>query len=125
MNKVRAQSGDKVSENAPRFETLKVHPDKIRDIIGKGGATIRSITEETGAAVDIDDDGTVKIYALDSTALQPAVDRIGGITAEAETGAIYEATVVRILVYGAVVNFLPGKDGSIHSSQTADARVND
>src|SRR5690606_13313467 len=97
MNKVLAKSRENVSANAPRFETIKVHPDKIRDIIGKGGATIRSITEETGASVDIDDDGTVKIYADDSEALQAAVDRIASITAEAEIGAIYEGKVVRIM----------------------------
>jgi polyribonucleotide nucleotidyltransferase len=125
MNKVLSQSREAVSDNAPRFETLKVHPDKIRDIIGKGGATIRSITEETGASVDIDDDGTVKIYADDSAALQAAVDRIGSITAEAEIGAIYEGKVVRIMDFGAFVNFLPGKDGLVHISQIADERVND
>lgn len=125
MNKVLSQSRASVSDNAPRFETLKVHPDKIRDIIGKGGATIRAITEETGASVDIDDDGTVKIYAVDGAALQAAVDRIGGITAEAEIGAIYEGTVVRIMDFGAFVNFLPGKDGLVHISQIADERVND
>ncbi|MDQ2076312.1 polyribonucleotide nucleotidyltransferase [Marinimicrobium sp. ABcell2] len=125
MNKVLAKSRETVSDNAPRFETIKVHPDKIRDIIGKGGATIRSITEETGASVDIDDDGTVKIYADDSVALQAAVDRVASITAEAEIGAIYEGKVVRIMDFGAFVNFLPGKDGLVHISQIADERVND
>ncbi len=125
MNKVLGQSRAKVSENAPRFETIKVHPDKIRDIIGKGGATIRSITEETGASVDIDDDGVVKIYASDNDALQAAVNRIESITAEAEIGAVYEGKVVRIMDFGAFVNFLPGKDGLVHISQIADERVND
>jgi len=125
MNKVIAESRATVSDNAPRFETLKVHPDKIRDIIGKGGATIRSITEETGASIDIDDDGTVKIYATDNSALQAAVDRVAGITAEAEIGEIYEGTVVRIVDFGAFVNFLPGKDGLVHISQIAEERVND
>ncbi|UTF59379.1 polyribonucleotide nucleotidyltransferase [Gilvimarinus sp. DA14] len=124
MNKVIAESRENVSDNAPRFETMKVHPDKIRDIIGKGGATIRSITEETGASVDIDDDGTVKVYADDNSALQAAVDRILGITAEAEIGEIYEGTVVRIVDFGAFVNFLPGKDGLVHISQIAEERVN-
>ncbi len=125
MNKVIAESRANVSENAPRFETLKVHPDKIRDIIGKGGATIRAITEETGASIDIEDDGTVKIYATDNKALQAAVDRVAGITAEAEIGEIYEGTVVRIVDFGAFVNFLPGKDGLVHISQIAEERVND
>ncbi|WP_286876425.1 S1 RNA-binding domain-containing protein, partial [Marinimicrobium sp. UBA4509] len=124
MNKVLGKSRETVSDNAPRFETLKVHPDKIRDIIGKGGATIRSITEETGASIDIDDDGTVKVYADDGDALKAAVAKIEEITAEAEIGAIYEGKVVRIVDFGAFVNFLPGKDGLVHISQIADERVN-
>ncbi|MBX2808497.1 MAG: polyribonucleotide nucleotidyltransferase [Cellvibrionaceae bacterium] len=123
MNKVIDQSRTEVSNNAPKFETIKVDPDKIRDIIGKGGATIRSITEETGASVDIDDDGTVKIYADNGDALQAALDKIGEITAEAEIGAIYEGKVVRIVDFGAFVNFLPGKDGLVHISQIAEERV--
>jgi polyribonucleotide nucleotidyltransferase len=124
MNKVIDKSRSEVSNNAPRFETIKVDPDKIRDIIGKGGATIRSITEETGASVDIDDNGTVKVYADDGEALQAALDKIGEITAEAEVGAIYEGKVVRIVDFGAFVNFLPGKDGLVHISQIAEERVN-
>jgi len=124
MNKVLGQSRETVNENAPRFETIKVHPDKIRDIIGKGGATIRAITEETGASIDIDDDGTVKVYADDGLALKAAVAKIEEITAEAEIGAIYEGKVVRIVDFGAFVNFLPGKDGLVHISQIADERVN-
>ncbi|WP_341937580.1 polyribonucleotide nucleotidyltransferase [Marinimicrobium sp. C2-29] len=124
MNKVLGQSRETVNENAPRFETIKVHPDKIRDIIGKGGATIRAITEETGASIDIDDDGTVKVYADDGQALKAAVAKIEEITAEAEIGAIYEGKVVRIVDFGAFVNFLPGKDGLVHISQIADERVN-
>lgn len=124
MNKVIDKSRSEVSNNAPRFETIKVDQDKIRDIIGKGGATIRSITEETGASVDIDDDGTVKVYADDGEALQAALDKIGEITAEAEIGAIYEGKVVRIVDFGAFVNFLPGKDGLVHISQIAEERVN-
>ncbi|WP_331346234.1 polyribonucleotide nucleotidyltransferase [Cellvibrio sp. UBA7661] len=124
MNKVLAKSRDVVSENAPRFETIKIHPDKIRDIIGKGGATIRAITEETGSSIDIDDDGTVKIYADNTDALNAAIYRVQGIVAEAEIGAIYEGTVVRIVDFGAFVNFLPGKDGLVHISQIADERVN-
>ncbi|ODS22807.1 polyribonucleotide nucleotidyltransferase [Candidatus Endobugula sertula] len=124
MNKVIDKSREEVSSNAPRFKTLKVDPDKIRDIIGKGGATIRSITEETGASVDIDDDGVVKIYASDNHALEAALTKIGEITAEAEIGAIYEGTVARIVDFGAFVTFLPGKDGLVHISQIAEERVN-
>lgn len=124
MNKVLAKSREGVSSAAPQFETIKVHPDKIRDIIGKGGATIRSITEETGASVDIDDDGTVKIYGESTESLQAALNRIGEITAEAEIGEIYEGKVVRIVDFGAFVNFLPGKDGLVHISQIAEERVN-
>lgn len=124
MNKVIDKSREEVSNNAPRFETIKVDPDKIRDIIGKGGATIRSITEETGASVDIDDDGVVKVYAADGDALQAAMNKIGEITAEAEIGAIYEGVVARIVDFGAFVTFLPGKDGLVHISQIAEERVN-
>jgi len=111
MNKVIATSRQELSDNAPQYHTLKVHPDKIRDIIGKGGATIRAITEETGASIDIDDDGTVKIYADSGDALKAAVDKVEEITAEAEIGATYVGKVVRIVDFGAFVNFLPGKDG--------------
>lgn len=123
MNKVIAAPRKDLSENAPQFTTLKVHPDKIRDIIGKGGATIRSITEDTGASIDIDDDGTVKVYAPDSDALQAALTRVEEITAEAEIGATYEGKVVRIVDFGAFINFLPGKDGLVHISQIAHERV--
>ncbi len=124
MNKVIDRSRSEISDNAPRFHTLKVHPDKIRDIIGKGGATIRAITEETGASIDIDDDGNVKVYSSDNESLQNAILRIESITAEAEIGEIYEGKVVRIVDFGAFVNFLPGKDGLVHISQIADERVN-
>jgi polyribonucleotide nucleotidyltransferase len=124
MNKVIAASRTQVSENAPRFEILKVEPDKIRDIIGKGGATIRALTEETGAAIDIDDDGTVRIYSDDAQSLKAATDKILAITAEAEIGRIYEGKVVRIVDFGAFINFLPGKDGLVHISQIAEERVN-
>lgn len=123
MNKVLGTSRNVVSDNAPRFETIKIHPDKIRDIIGKGGATIRAITEETNSSIDIDDDGTVKIYANDNESLQAALLKVQSIVAEAEVGAIYEGTVVRIVDFGAFVNFLPGKDGLVHISQISDERV--
>jgi polyribonucleotide nucleotidyltransferase len=124
MNKIIAKPRATLSENAPQMHSMKVDPDKIRDIIGKGGATIRSITESTGASVDIEDDGTVKIYAADADSLKSAILRIGEITAEAEIGATYEGTVVRIVDFGAFVNFLPGKDGLVHISQIAHERVN-
>lgn len=124
MNKVIASSRTQVSDNAPRFEILKVDSDKIRDIIGKGGATIRALTEETGASIDIEDDGTVRIYSDDAASLKDATDRILAITAEAEIGRIYEGKVVRIVDFGAFVNFLPGKDGLVHISQIAEERVN-
>lgn len=124
MNSVLASSRSDVAETAPRFHTLKVHTDKIRDVIGKGGATIRSITEQTGADVDIEDDGTIRIYAASGEDLRAAVNMIEGITAEAEIGATYEGTVQKIVDFGAFVNFLPGKDGLVHISQIAHERVN-
>lgn len=124
MNRVLATHRTEMSDNAPRIETIKVHPDKIRDIIGKGGATIRSITEETGASIDIDDDGTVKIFSADAQSLQAALDKVGEITAEAEIGAIYDGVVARVVDFGAFVTFLPGKDGLVHISQIAEERVN-
>ncbi|WP_188150943.1 polyribonucleotide nucleotidyltransferase [Teredinibacter waterburyi] len=123
MNAVIATPRGKLSDNAPQYHTMKVDSDKIRDIIGKGGATIRSITEETGSSIDIDDDGTVKIYADDGDGLQAAILRIEEITAEAEIGATYTGKVVRIVDFGAFVNFLPGKDGLVHISQIAHERV--
>lgn len=124
MNSVLASSRSDVAETAPRFHTMKVHTDKIRDVIGKGGATIRSITEQTGADVDIEDDGTIRIYAASGEDLRAAVNMIEGITAEAEIGATYEGTVQKIVDFGAFVNFLPGKDGLVHISQIAHERVN-
>ena len=123
MNNVLAKSRDTVSENAPTMVVLKVDPEKIRDIIGKGGATIRSITEETGAEVDVEDDGSVRIYAEDAEAKDAAVARIEEITAEAEVGRIYQGRVERIVDFGAFINILPGKDGLLHISQIAEERV--
>ena len=123
MNKVLAASRAEVSDNAPTMAVLKVDPDKIRDIIGKGGATIRSIVEETGAEVDVEDDGSVRIYAEDGDAKDAAVARIQAITAEAEIGKIYRGRVERIVDFGAFVNILPGKDGLLHISQIAKERV--
>ena len=123
MNKVIAKSRDTVSDNAPSMVVLKVDPEKIRDIIGKGGATIRSITEESGAEVDVEDDGTVRIYGEDAESKDAAVARVQEITAEAEVGRIYQGRVERIVDFGAFVNILPGKDGLLHISQIAEERV--
>ncbi|SEG80490.1 polyribonucleotide nucleotidyltransferase [Marinobacterium lutimaris] len=111
-------------DNAPAMQLVKINPEKIRDLIGKGGATIRALTEETGAMIDIEDDGTVRIYADDKAKGKAAYDRVMAITAEAEVGKIYEGKVVRIEDFGAFVNILPGKDGLVHISQIAKERVN-
>ena len=123
MNKVLASSRDEVSEAAPRYHTMKIDADEIRDVIGKGGATIRSLTETTGATIDISDDGTIRIYSDDSDGLNDAIFRIGEITAEAEVGRIYEGTVARIVDFGAFVTIMPGTDGLLHISQIAEERV--
>lgn len=123
MNKVISAPREQLSENAPAMTNIKVHPDKIRDIIGKGGATIRGIVEETGAEVDIDDDGNVRIYAANADAKNAAVARVQEIVAEAEVGKIYHGKVERIVDFGAFVNILPGKDGLLHISQIAEERV--
>ncbi len=123
MNKVIAEPRAELSERAPSITTIKIHPDKIRDVIGKGGATIRGICEETGASIDLDDDGNVKIYAADAAAAQAAVNRVKEITAEIEVGAIYKGRVERIVDFGAFVNILPGKDGLVHISQISERRI--
>ncbi len=123
MNQVLQASREDVSTNAPSMTTLKVDSDKIRDIIGKGGATIRSICEETEAQIDIEDDGTVRIYGANAESRDAAVDRVLAITAEAEVGAVYTGKVSRIVDFGAFVTILPGKDGLVHISQIAHERV--
>jgi polyribonucleotide nucleotidyltransferase len=123
MNQVLEASRTEVSDNAPSMANIKIDADKIRDVIGKGGATIRSITEETGAQVDIDDDGSIRIYGEDAASRDAAVAKIEEITAEAEVGATYTGKVVRIVDFGAFVNILPGKDGLVHISQIAHERV--
>ena len=123
MNKVIAEPRAELSERAPSITTIKIHPDKIRDVIGKGGATIRGICDETGASIDLDDDGNVKIYAADAAAAQAAVNRVKEITAEIEVGAIYKGRVERIVDFGAFVNILPGKDGLVHISQISERRI--
>jgi len=123
MNQVISTSRSTLSDNAPSMTTVKIDAEKIRDLIGKGGATIRSICEETQAQIDIDDDGTVRIYGADKAATDAAVQRVLGITAEAEIGKVYEGTVSRIVDFGAFVTILPGKDGLVHISQIANQRV--
>lgn len=112
-----------MSEYAPRLLAMKIHPDKIRDVIGKGGAVIRSITEETGATVDIDDEGNIKIASVDRAAGEEARKRIELITAEVEVGATYEGKVAKIMDFGAFVTILPGRDGLVHISQISNERV--
>ena len=124
MNQVLSESRPELSENAPSTMTLKIDTDKIRDVIGKGGSTIRSICEDTGASVDIDDSGVVKIYAETREACQAAYDRVFGVTAEVEIGKIYLGSVTRVVEFGAFVTILPGQDGLVHISQIAEERVN-
>ncbi|MEX2131871.1 MAG: polyribonucleotide nucleotidyltransferase, partial [Pseudohongiellaceae bacterium] len=123
MNKVIAAPRATVSENAPAMAILKIDADKIRDVIGKGGAVIRSITEETGASIDIDDDGTIRVYGEDATSRDAAIERIMAITAEAEIGKLYMGKVARIVDFGAFITILPGKDGLVHISQISKDRV--
>jgi polyribonucleotide nucleotidyltransferase len=113
-----------VSTFAPRMIHIKINPEKIRDVIGKGGAVIRALTEETGCVIDIEDDGSITISSVNADAAQVAKKRIEDITAEVEVGRIYEGTVLRLLDFGAIVSLLPGKDGLLHISQIATERVN-
>ena len=123
MNKILATPRDKISENAPSMATMKVPVDKIREVIGKGGATIRGITEETGASIDIDDDGNIRIYGEDAASRDAALLRIQAITAEAEIGKTYRGKVSKIVDFGAFVTIIPGKDGLVHISQISNERV--
>lgn len=123
MNAVISEPRQEMSEYAPRITTFKINPDKIRDVIGKGGATIRSITEETGVSIDIDDSGTVKIASVDKAAAEEARHRIELLTAEVEVGNIYEGKVAKLMDFGAFVTILPGKDGLVHISQISEERV--
>ncbi|MCC4273177.1 polyribonucleotide nucleotidyltransferase [Marinomonas communis] len=123
MAQVIGYARPEVSPNAPSMATFKIDPEKIREVIGKGGATIRSITEDTGASIDLDDDGTVRIYAPDKAASDAAMLRIHEITAEAEVDKLYQGKVVRLAEFGAFVNILPGKDGLVHISQIAEERI--
>jgi len=123
MNAVISQPRSDISEHAPRIVTIKINPEKIRDVIGKGGATIRALTEETGASIDIADDGTIKIASVDNEAGQEAVRRIKQLTADVEVGSIYEGRVAKLMDFGAFVTILPGKDGLVHISQISEERV--
>lgn len=123
MNEVIKEARTEMSEYAPRFIMVKVNPEKIRDVIGKGGATIRAITEETGTSIDINDDGTIKIASVDSAAGEEARRRIEQITADVEVGTIYDGKVAKIMDFGAFVTILPGKDGLVHISQISNERV--
>ena len=123
MNQVIAQSRSELSANAPTMLAMKIDQDKIRDVIGKGGATIRAICEETKASIDIEDDGSIKIFGETKEAAEAAKQRVLAITAEAEIGKIYVGKVERIVDFGAFVNILPGKDGLVHISMLSDQRV--
>ncbi len=123
MNKALASTRDEMSDFAPRIITFKIDPAKIREVIGKGGATIRSITEQTGASVDLTDDGVVKVASVDKAAGEEARRLIEEITAEVEVGKIYEGKVARLMDFGAFVTILPGKDGLVHISQISDEHV--
>ncbi|MGZ8165503.1 MAG: polyribonucleotide nucleotidyltransferase [Methylobacter sp.] len=123
MNKALSATREQMSDFAPRIITFKIDPSKIREVIGKGGATIRSITEITGASIDLTDDGVVKVASVDKAAGEEARRLIEEITAEVEVGKVYEGKVVRLMDFGAFVTILPGKDGLVHISQISDERV--
>ena len=115
---------EELSEFAPRLYTMKINPERIRDVIGKGGATIRAITEETGTQIDISEDGSITVAATTGDAARAAIKRIEELTTEVEVGKTYDGTVLRLLEFGAIVSILPGKDGLLHISQIANERVN-
>jgi polyribonucleotide nucleotidyltransferase len=123
MAKVITTHRPQMSEWAPTIITIKIDPEKIREVIGKGGAVIRAITEETGTNIDIENDGTVKIASVNGAAGREAQRRIELITSEVEVGSIYEGKVVRLMDFGAFVQILPGKDGLVHISQISEERV--
>ncbi|MBY5992705.1 polyribonucleotide nucleotidyltransferase [Ferrimonas balearica] len=124
MDEALPSARAELSDHAPRITTIKIHPDKIRDVIGKGGVTIRALTEETGTTIEIEDDGTVKVASTDGAAAKEAIRRIEEITSDVEEGRIYKGKVVRIVDFGAFVNILPGKDGLVHISQICEERIN-
>jgi polyribonucleotide nucleotidyltransferase len=124
MQQSLSSSRGEVSEYAPRMINMKINPEKIRDVIGKGGAVIRALQEETGTVIEIEDDGAIKISSVSAEGAQAAKAKIEAITAEVEVGKIYEGPVVRLLDFGAIVNIMPGRDGLLHVSQIANERVN-
>ena len=124
MQQAMPHARTEVSQHAPRMMTFKINPEKIRDVIGKGGSVIRALTEETGTTIDIQDDGTITIASVNADACNVARKRIEDITAEVEVGRIYDGVVLRLLDFGAIVQVLPGKDGLLHISQIAKERVN-
>ncbi|MFC4952367.1 polyribonucleotide nucleotidyltransferase [Acinetobacter puyangensis] len=123
MNKVISRARPEINMFAPTFQVININPDKIRDVIGKGGATIRSITEETGAAIDIEDNGTVRVFGESKASASAAVAKIQALTAEIEPGKIYTGKVIRIVEFGAFVNIMPGTDGLLHISQISNERI--
>jgi polyribonucleotide nucleotidyltransferase len=123
MQKALEEPRKEVSAYAPRIVTLRIKPDKIRDVIGPGGKVIRGIVEDTGCKIDIEDDGTVLIASSDATAMEKAINAIQGITAEPEIGKIYKGRVRKVVDFGAFVEILPGTDGLVHISQLSDKRV--
>ncbi|MEN9887320.1 MAG: Polyribonucleotide nucleotidyltransferase, partial [Pseudomonadota bacterium] len=123
MQEAMGEAKAEISDFAPRLYTMKINPEKIRDVIGKGGATIRALTEETGTQIDIGEDGTITIASADGAKAEEAKRRIAEITAEVEIGKVYEGPITKILDFGALVNLLPGKDGLLHISQIAHQRV--
>ncbi|MXW48605.1 MAG: polyribonucleotide nucleotidyltransferase [Gammaproteobacteria bacterium] len=124
MSKALAEPREEISEFAPRIITMKISPSKIRDVIGKGGATIRALSEETGATIDVSDEGIINIASIDKSGGEAAKERIKEITSDVEVGKIYEGAVVKLMDFGAFVNVLPGRDGLVHISQISKRRVN-
>jgi polyribonucleotide nucleotidyltransferase len=125
MEQTLPSARETISPHAPRIIKIKINPDKIRDVIGPGGKVIRALVEETGAKIDVEDDGTVSIATADNAAAEAAVNRIRGLTAEAEIGQTYVGTVSRIVDFGAFVEIFPGTDGLLHISEIADRRIRD
>ncbi len=123
MNQAISEPRAELSEYAPRIITFKINPERIRDVIGKGGTTIRAICEETSAIIDIVDDGTVTIASADNAAAQEARRRVEQLTADVEVGTIYEGRVAKLMDFGAFVTILPGRDGLVHISQISNERV--
>jgi polyribonucleotide nucleotidyltransferase len=123
MRETMSAPSKELSIHDPRIETIRINPDRIRDLIGPGGKTIRALVDETGAKIDVEDDGTVRVASADGNAMAAAIKRIRDITAEAEVGKIYRGTVRRVVDFGAFVEILPGTDGLVHISQLAHERV--